>query len=236
MDSLTAIFNQGLSSSGFGWGMLILSFLGGIIASLSPCTLGILPIIIGYVAGYGNKSGLKTAIQLFSFILGMSAVLTTLGLICAISGQILINKYAEIFALLVNGIILIMGLNLLGIMDIELPVFIKQMPQSNGHDLFLYPLLIGIFFALASTPCSTPILAGIMAFASLSANLTKAALMLFSFALGQGIIIILAGVFTSMLKGLRSISKVSAVLMKLSGALLVLASIFIYWKIFSEVV
>ena len=33
---------------------LFASFLGGIIASLSPCSLGVLPIIAAYVGGYGE--------------------------------------------------------------------------------------------------------------------------------------------------------------------------------------
>lgn len=236
MDNLINLFNTEAAAASFSWWLLLISFLGGVVSSLSPCTLGILPIIIGYVAGYSNKNGVKTFVQMVFFILGMAAVLTTLGLICAIGGKILINKYAAIFGLIVNGIIFLMGLNLLGLLDIQMPVFIKQMPQNNGHDLILYPLIIGAVFALASTPCSTPILAGIMAFASLSANLVMAGLMLFLFALGQGIVIVLAGVFTSILKGLRAVSHVSNVLMKASGLILVAISLFLYWKIFSGVI
>ena len=129
-----------------------------------------------------------------------------------------------------------MGLNLLGILEFQLPVFIKEMPQNRSNDLVLYPLLIGSIFALATTPCSTPILAGIMGFASLSANMVIAGLMLFLFALGQGLVIVFAGVFTSMLKQLRTISRISSVLMKLSGILLVVVSIFLYWKIFSPLI
>ena len=233
MDKLISIFNQETASAGFSWWLLLISFLGGVISSLSPCTLGILPIIIGYIAGYSKKNTFKTFIQMSFFIIGMAIVLTTLGLLCAIGGKILINKYAEIFALIVNGIIFIMGLNLLGILEFQLPVFIKEMPQNRSNDLILYPLLIGSIFALATTPCSTPILAGIMGFASLSANIILAGLMLFLFALGQGLVIIIAGVFTSMLKQLRTISRVSIILMKLSGLLLVVVSIYLYWKIFS---
>ena len=233
MDKLISIFNQETASAGFSWWLLLISFLGGVISSLSPCTLGILPIIIGYIAGYSKKNTFKTFIQMSFFIIGMAIVLTTLGLLCAIGGKILINKYAEIFALIVNGIIFIMGLNLLGILEFQLPVFIKEMPQNRSNDLILYPLLIGSIFALATTPCSTPILAGIMGFASLSANIILAGLMLFLFALGQGLVIIIAGVFTSMLKQLRTISRVSIILMKLSGLLLVAVSIYLYWKIFS---
>jgi len=233
MDKLISIFNQEATSANFSWWLLLISFLGGVISSLSPCTLGILPIIIGYIAGYSKKNALKTFIQMSFFIIGMAIVLTTLGLLCAIGGKILINRYAEIFALIVNGIIFIMGLNLLGVLEFQLPVFIKEMPQNKSNDLILYPLIIGSIFGLATTPCSTPILAGIMGFASLSANLIIAGLMLFLFALGQGLVIIIAGVFTSILKQLRTISRVSSVLMKLSGLLLVAVSIFLYWKIFS---
>ena len=236
MDKLIALFNQETANASFSWWLFLISFLGGVISSLSPCTLGILPIIIGYIAGYSKKSTLKTFIQMSFFIIGMALVLTTLGLLCAVGGKILINKYAEIFALIVNGIIFIMGLNLLGILEFQLPVFIKEMPQNRSNDLVLYPLLIGSIFALATTPCSTPILAGIMGFASLSANMVIAGLMLFLFALGQGLVIVFAGVFTSMLKQLRTISRISSVLMKLSGILLVVVSIFLYWKIFSPLI
>ena len=236
MDKLISIFNQEAASANFSWWLLLISFLGGVISSLSPCTLGILPIIIGYIAGYSKKNTFKTFIQMSFFIIGMAIVLTTIGLLCAIGGKILINKYAEIFALIVNGIIFVMGLNLIGAIEFQLPIFIKEMPQNRSNDLVLYPILIGGIFALATTPCSTPILAGIMGFASLSANLVIAGLMLFLFALGQGLVIVIAGVFTSMLKQLKTISRVSNVLMKLSGLLLISISIFLYWKIFASLI
>lgn len=233
MDNLINLFNQEITGSNFPWWIYLISFLGGIIASLSPCSLGILPIIIGYIAGYSNKSNIKTFFQMTFFVLGMATILTTIGLFCALSGKIFLNQYAAYFSLFINGIILLMGLNLLGLLDINMPVFIKEMPQNNGHDLFLYPIIIGILFALASTPCSTPILAGIMGYASLSANIITACLMLFLFALGQGLIIVLAGVFTSVFKNMHKISKVSNFLIKISGIILILTSIFIYIKIFS---
>jgi cytochrome c-type biogenesis protein len=218
------------------WWAFVLSFLGGVIASLSPCSLGILPIIIGYIAGYSKKNWIKTLFQMTFFVLGMSIILTAIGLFCALSGKIFLNQYAAYFSLFINGIIFLMGLNLLGVFEFNMPVFIKEMPQNNGHDLFLYPLLIGALFALASTPCSTPILAGIMGYASLSANLITAGTMLFLFALGQGSIIILAGVFTSIFKNLQKISKFSSILIKISGICLISISLGIYIKIFSMLV
>ena len=34
--------------------MLVVSFLGGLLASISPCSLAMLPIIVGYVGGYAH--------------------------------------------------------------------------------------------------------------------------------------------------------------------------------------
>lgn len=36
--------------------LFALSFLGGLVASISPCSLAMLPIIIGYVGGYSKKA------------------------------------------------------------------------------------------------------------------------------------------------------------------------------------
>jgi cytochrome c biogenesis protein CcdA len=60
-----------------------------------------------------------------------------------------------------------------------------------------------------------------------------AILMLFLFALGQGVILILAGLFTSGIKNLRALSAFTDGLLKFSGFLLLVASVYLYWKVFS---
>jgi cytochrome c biogenesis protein CcdA len=72
-----------------------------------------------------------------------------------------------------------------------------------------------------------------MAFASLSASITQAILMLFLFALGQGLILILAGFLTSHLKQWKGFYQFSDWLLKISGILLILAALYIYYKIFN---
>lgn len=217
--------------------LFALSFLGGVIASISPCSLAMLPIIVGYVAGYGDeKTPTKTAIQLIMFVLGTAIVFTTIGIICAITGKVFASFSGGYFGIILAGVILIMGLKLLGLLDFELPIIIKEMPKSNGMNQFVYPVILGGVFALAGTPCSTPILAGIMAFASLSANIPNAVIMLFLFSLGQGIILILAGFLTSKIKNMKNFYALSDILLKFSGLLLVLAAMYIYYKIFTPLI
>ena len=213
--------------------MLIASFLGGVIASVSPCSLAMLPIIIGYVGGYSKEKPLKTLLQMLFFVLGTAVVFTAIGIICAVTGKVFISFFGSYFGLIIGSFLIVMGLKLLDILDFEFPVIVKSIPKNDGGYAFLYPFLIGMVFALAGTPCSTPILAGIMAFASVSENILFAVLLLFLFALGQGLILIIAGVFTSSIKNMQSFVKVSELLLKLSGALLVLSGLYIFYKIFS---
>ncbi|HIQ89497.1 TPA: sulfite exporter TauE/SafE family protein [Candidatus Galligastranaerophilus faecipullorum] len=234
MESLVSNLTAYLKTQEFSYLFLVISFLGGVLASLSPCSLSVLPIVVGYVGGYSEESGFKTFLQLLSFVLGLSAVLTVIGIICALGGRAFVSIGGAYWVLFVASVILLFGLNLLGVIQFNLPVIVKQMPKGDAHSLFIYPFILGALFALAATPCSTPILVGIMSFASLSANLVYAALMLFMFSLGQGLIIILAGVFTSFVKKVRVFSGVSEVFLKIMGVLLVISAFYIYFSVFSR--
>jgi len=216
--------------------LFALSFFGGLVASISPCSLAMLPIIVGYVGGYSDAKPLKTLVQMIFFVFGTSIVFSLIGIICAVTGKVFISFAGGYFGIILAAIMLVMGLKLVGVLDFELPVIVKEMPKSDAHNTYLYPILLGAVFALAGSPCSTPILAGIMAFASLSANIVNAILMLFLFSLGQGLILIIAGFLTSKVKNMKSFYKLSNVLLIISGILLILAALYIFYKIFAPLV
>lgn len=214
--------------------LYLISFLGGLIASVSPCSLSMLPIIIGYVGGFAEQKPARIFLQMLMFVLGTAIVFSVIGIICAVTGKVFAsNPY---FGIIIAGILLLMGLKLLNLIDFDMPVLIKEMPKNEGMNTFVYPILLGGIFAIVGTPCSTPILAGIMAFASIGANILNAVIMLFLFALGQGLILIFAGVITSKLKHLNKFYTVSDILMKLCGVLLIIASLYIYYKIFAPLI
>ncbi len=229
MVNLTEIFNSQSSI----YLLLGASFLGGVISSLSPCSLSMLPLIIGYIGGYSESKPIRTLFQMMIFVIGTGVVFSVIGGICALTGKIFVgNPY---FALIVASIVLIMGLKILGVLDFDLPVLIKEIPQNKLNNDFVYPFILGIVFALIGTPCSTPILASIMGFASISASVGQAVLMLFLFSMGQGLIFILAGFLTSKLKTSNNFYKISENIMKISGLLLIIVALYIFYKIFGAI-
>lgn len=219
-----------LSSQNSIW-LLMLVFLGGVVTSISPCTLGMLPVVVGYVGGNAENKTKKIVFQVICFVLGLSLALTSVGVISAFTGKALGFQSSPVWALILASLIMIMGLSLMELIEIPVPVLIKSLPTKKNTG-FLYPIILGATFAFATTPCSTPILAGIMAYASLKSNLILGALLLFIFSLGQGLVLILAGIFTSMFKKLTVLKTCSGHFVKFSGFILVLASVFIFAKIF----
>lgn len=238
LENLTVFFNNilshGLSSFHASIFLLFIAFLGGIVSSLSPCTLGILPLIIGYVAGYGKNKPHQTFIQMLSFSLGLSFVLSLVGILSVYLGRVFTALGGDIWVLFIASLVLVLGLNLLGVLDIYFPQFIKKMPTNSKNGLFIFPFIIGMFFALASTPCSTPILVSILGFASLSDNVLYSILLLFVFALGQTVIMILAGMFTTVLLNFRKLASKTEIILKISGVILILCALYMYYRVFSQ--
>ena len=232
MIDITNYFTTQATQGNFQLILIGLSFLGGLLAAISPCALAMLPIVIGYIGGYGDKDNLKTFLQLLSFIIGSSIVFSIIGVICALTGHVFISLAGGYFIIIMASVILAMGLNLMGILDINLPTIVNKIPSNPNNSKYLYPMLLGAVFALGGTPCSTPILAGIMSFASITNSIILSIIMLFAFALGQGLILVVAGMFTNIVKKFGNIVSISEVLLKISGALLVLTAFYLYYKSF----
>ena len=145
---------------------IFLVFSAGLLTSLGPCSLSLLPVTIAYIGGTE-----KNKFKLISFSGGVVFSLVALGAASGFLGRIygqIPSYYTSIVAL----IAIIMGLNLLGILKFQFP---------NGPDLtiiqdkiptFIAPFAIGTTFGLASSPCITPVLATLLAWVSQAKNPT----------------------------------------------------------------
>jgi len=217
--------------------MLLIAFLGGVVTSVSPCSIGALPLLLAYICGIEKESGLKLFIKLFSFSLGLSFILGIIGFFCAITGRVFGGFDAPVLTLIFGSFIMVLGLHLLNVIEIPFPNFVKKMPENSSKTgLFVYPFIIGVLFAFMSSPCSSPILVTIMAIAAKTSNYINSFLLLFAFALGQCIIIILAGIFASFLKGLKKIQQYTDYLLKFSGIILVLFALYLWIDVWFDVI
>jgi len=80
---------------------------------------------------------------------------------------------------------------------------------------------VGITFGLAASPCSTPVLLTLLAWVSATGKLGIGAIALFAYAFGSSVPLLLAGIFTGMLKQFLAWRRWTQWLTWGSGALLI---------------
>jgi len=55
------------------------SYLGGMLATASPCILASIPLVIGFVGGYAGSNKKQAFIYSLTFVLGLAIVMSILG-------------------------------------------------------------------------------------------------------------------------------------------------------------
>lgn len=195
-------------------------FLAGLLTSLTPCTLSMLPITVAYMGGYEAKGKLQAVGQATGFALGLATTLAVLGLLAGLLGKI----YGQVgwgLPIVVSAIAILMGLNLLNALPFALPSFGGMDWISQELPAGVRAYLIGLTFGLVASPCSTPVLATLLAWISSTQDPVLGGVLLLAYTAGYVAPLILAGTFTATLKQLLALRRWSSWITSASGALLV---------------
>ena len=195
----------------------LLIFIAGLLTSLGPCSLSLLPITIAYIGGSKSKNNQS---KILSFCGGIILSLVFLGALSGFLGQIY-GQLPHIVTTIVSIVAILMGLNLLGILKLRLPSSPNIRFIEDKVPSFLTPFITGITFGLASSPCITPVIATLLAWVSQANNPFTSIIFLFFFGLGQVIPLVIVGVTTDNLQKLLEFRKFSQIIPTFSGLILV---------------
>jgi cytochrome c-type biogenesis protein len=211
----------------------------GALSFLSPCVLPLVPPYLCYMAGVSvddfredaaglAKTGTRNALLITSlaFVLGFSTVLVTLGAGASTIGRLL-RVWQEPLAMAAGVLIILMGLNFLGILKI--PFLSREARfQSQGKPASsAAAYVMGLAFAFGWTPCIGPVLGPILTLAGGRDTVSEGALLLAAYSLGLGIPFLLAALFSgAFMRFLGRFRVHLGRVEKAIGALLVLAGVF----------
>uniref|UniRef100_UPI003003749F thiol:disulfide interchange protein n=1 Tax=Anunuuluaehu liula TaxID=3049639 RepID=UPI003003749F len=192
--------------------MLLLT--GGLLTSINPCSISILPLSVSYIDNKKNNH-----INKYTFIAGLIS-----SLIIIFSLSILLNNYY--YKLILNIpifssiIIIIIGLNFLKIFNLNFfTINILQFHPFNFNiDSNFSNFIIGLMFGLSSCSCSTPILATLLFWLSNTHNILSGIIYILCYMLGYIIPLFILIEITINYTKIKIISQIWNYLMPVSGS------------------
>lgn len=208
------------------WLAIVAVFLGGVMTASNPCVLAMIPLMIGLVAGRQGTASLKKTFFFSSFfVLGLAVTFTALGLISALMGR-MFGDIGRFWKYAVAAVCLVMGVQLLGAFKLNF-----AMPKSFGkiREGGLGAFLLGLLFGVVSTPCAVPVLAVLLAFVANKGNVVYGGFLLFIYALGHSLLILIAGTSMGAAKRLiesKGLNKANRILQKAAGIIIILIGIY----------
>ncbi|MEA5574628.1 cytochrome c biogenesis CcdA family protein [Calothrix sp. UHCC 0171] len=198
--------------------LLPLAFAGGAIASVSPCILALLPVNLSYIGTLKIKSRWDAFSKAGLFVLGAVTILSLFGLVSSFAGAVMV-EYRGYINIVVGLIMAVMGLWLMGVVNIPLPQMNVNLPQAG-------PYGVGLTFALVSSPCASPVLFAVLASAAATGSQILGTLTMVSYALGYTLLIFLASLFTGLAKQSNKLLQHSEGIIRFGSVALILTGVY----------
>lgn len=209
----------------------------GALSFLSPCVLPLVPPYLCYMAGVSveefreekaaptGRARLALISASIAFVLGFSTVFVAMGAGASTIGGLL-RAWQQELAVAAGLLIILMGLNFLGI--VRIPLLSREARfQSGGKPASIAAAYVmGLAFAFGWTPCIGPVLGPILTLAGGRETVGEGAALLMAYSLGLGVPFLIAALFSgAFMRFLARFRVHLGRVEKVMGALLVVAGI-----------
>lgn len=181
---------------------LAIAFAAGVVTSFTPCVFPLIPVVASFLGSRGEQSKLHNFLMSLFYVIGMSIVYTALGVLAGLTGQMFGNVQSHpVVNLLVGNIFILLGLSLLDVFKIPIPGFGAGAGTGKGHGI-VGALFLGFTSGFIAAPCTAGVFGALLAYVWTSKNVIFGGLVMFSFAMGLGFLLIIVGTFAGILAAL----------------------------------
>lgn len=211
----------------------IIAFSAGFLSFFSPCILPMIPAYIMYITGsnieeIGENRGYALS-RTIAFVIGFTIIFMIMGTSASFIGKIF-NQNKDLFSKISGLILIIFGLNMLGVININILNKDRRRGGPKKTKGWLGALIMGMAFAAGWTPCFGPVLGSILLYAGSSDTIYKGVFLLLSYSLGMGIPFILTTLFINAFnKFMNKHEKIISYMPKVSGVILILFGFLVFF-------
>lgn len=206
-----------------------IAFLAGVLSSASPCVLATIPLVIGFVGGYADGSRWKAFRYSLAFILGLSLTFTAFGAAASILGT-MFGTMGSWWYVVAGIVAIVMSGQMIGLYEIRIPIKREFKPKQGG---IIGSFILGLFFGLVSSPCATPILVIILTYVATKGQVLYGTALLFVYAIGHCMLMLVAGTFTGFIESLlkkKGVINLSMWAKRLGGLMVAGVGAYLFWK------
>lgn len=195
LGDLTAPFAASLEGGSY-LGALGLVFLAGLATSLTPCVYPMIAITVSIFGARQAESRARAAVLSTSFVLGIAALFTPLGIVSALTGRAFGSALASPWVVgTLAALFAAMALSMFGLFDLAFPPSIQRRLAKAGGFGVRGAFALGFVNGLIAAPCTGPVLAVLLTWVATTGNVAFGAFALFVYAIGIGLLFWFVGTF-----------------------------------------
>ncbi len=173
---------------------LLLVFLGGLAASLTPCAYPAYFLIFGFLSMGGNRTRRQSFMLSVLTVAGIVAMYVSMGIIAAVSGGAVGRVMNNPFVMGgIAGLFMVMALMSLRIIPFGDFTKFKTFLASKQKANYLWAFIFGLVMGMIVAPCVGPIVIGILAYIAQGQDMVKGAALMSAFGLGMGTLFLFLG-------------------------------------------
>jgi thiol:disulfide interchange protein DsbD len=217
-------FETALSSNIFQ--ALLVFFVAGLLLSLTPCVLPLIPVMLTMLSKINKNKGAATAV----YVMGICSTYSIIGLIASQTGSLLSLYFQNDYIIAFSSILfLIFAASMFDLYELSLPsslqTFFNSVANRINTQRYIGIYLLGAISSLILSPCVAPPLASGILFISQNGDVSTGVISLFFMALGMSFPMLILGFTSSKIK-LRS-GNFNVLIKNMIGFILIATGIFI---------
>ena len=205
-----------------------LSFLAGLLTSLSPCVYPLIPITISIFGARAASTRLRAFTLSASYVAGMSVLYTGLGVTFASLGLISGGLMAIPAVVIGIGLLcLAMAASMFGAFELALPAGLQTRLSQLGGSGHRGAFVMGLVAGVIAAPCTGPVLAVILGLISQSGQPGRGAVLMGFYSLGMGMLFMVLGTFSGAMARMPKSGRWMEAVKSVLGLAMLLAAIYL---------